>query len=54
MSNATDRSRSMRTVDREFALAAWAASVTAWRAVSVELPALKTNWWGSRRLFCKR
>ena len=51
MSNAADRSRSIRTEEREFALAAWSDSVTARRAVSVEWPALNPDWWGSRRLF---
>ena len=54
VSNAADRSRSIRTEEREFALAAWSDSVTARRAVSVEWPGLNPDWWGSRRLFCWR
>ncbi len=53
VSDATDGSRTVRAEDREFALAARGTSVTASRAVSVAWPALKTDWWGSRRLFCK-
>ena len=54
VSKAAERSRRIRADDRPFALARWRASVTAIRAVSVECPVLKPDWFGSRRSFCMR
>ena len=42
--NAADRSRRMRTEERDEALAVARASVTARRAVSVECPDRKPDW----------
>ena len=44
VSNAADRSRRMRTDERDEALAARRDSVTARRAVSVECAFLKPDW----------
>ena len=44
VSNAADRSRRMRTDERDEALAARRDSVTARRAVSVECAILKPDW----------
>ena len=44
MSNAADRSRRMRTEERDEALAVARVSVTARRAVSVEFPDRKPDW----------
>ena len=52
--NAADRSRRIRTAEREAAWAAWSASVTARSAVSVEWAGLNPDWFGSNRLFCER
>ena len=54
VSNAADRSRRMRTDERDEALAAQGAPFTAKRAVSVECAFLKPDWWGSRRLLDER
>ena len=46
-----ERSRRMRTEEREAACAVCRDSLTARSAVSVEWPGLKPDWWGSSRLF---
>ena len=51
MSKAAERSRRMRTEEREAACAVWRDSLSARSAVSVEWPGLKPDWWGSSRLF---
>ena len=43
VSNAADRSRRMRTDERDEALAAWRDTITARRAVSVECAVLKPD-----------
>jgi len=54
VSNAAERSRRIRTEEREAARAAWSDSLTERSAVSVEWPGLKPDWWGSSRLFSEK
>ena len=54
VSKAAERSRRMRTEEREAACAVWRDSLTARIAVSVEWPGLKPDWWGSSRLFWEK
>ena len=54
VSKAAERSRRMRTEEREAACAVWRDSLTARSAVSVEWPGLKLDWWGSSRLFWEK
>ena len=51
VSKAAERSRRMRTEEREAACPVWRDYLTARSAVSVEWPGLKPDWWGSSRLF---
>ena len=46
VSNAADRSRRMRTIERDEVLAAWSDSVTVRTAVSVECAFLKPDYEG--------
>ena len=54
VSKAAERSRRIRTEERDAALAVCKASDTARRAVSVECEALKPDCRGSRRWFWER
>ncbi len=54
MSKAADRSSKISLEDLESALASLRASTTESKAVSVECPLLKPDWFLSRRLFCVR
>ena len=51
---AAERSRRIRTEEREAAWAVCLDSLTVRSAVSVEWPGLKLDWWGSSRLFCEK
>ena len=53
VSKAAERSRRIRTEEREAACAVCRDSLTA-SAVSVEWPGLKSYWWGSSRLFWEK
>ena len=54
MSKAAERSRRIRTEEREAACAVCRDSLTARSAVSVEWPGLKPDLWGSSRLFWEK
>ena len=54
MSKAAERSRRIRTEEREAVCAVCRDSLTARSAVSVEWPGLKPDWWVSSRLFWEK
>ena len=54
VSKAAERSRRIRTEEREAACAVCRDSLAARSAVSVEWPGLKLDWWGSSRLFWEK
>ncbi len=54
VSKAADRSSNISNEDLEAVLASLRSSITESKAVSVECPLLKPDWFLSRRLFCVR
>ena len=54
VSKAAERSRRIRTEEREAACAVCRDCLRARSAVLVEWPGLKPDWWGSSRLFWEK